>query len=202
MEYPCVYIGNADNIVWDAVEAIKLVDTVTGDEPRLGTSVRAVWTDRELRIRFEYEDDHIVATMTRRDDPTYEEDVVEVFIDETGEGSPYLEFEVSPTNVVFDAVVTLDSDGTVHADTSWDADGLGTAAGELAPGLRYAEFRIPYSNFRQPPVNGTVWRWNCYRIDDDKQGQRHYSAWSPTGKANFHVPEKFGALKFDGRADA
>jgi Domain of unknown function (DUF1083). len=196
MEYRCVYIGNAEWITWSEIEAIPLSDTVTGDEPRLSTSVRAVWTDRELRIRFEYEDDHVVATMTRRDDPIYEEDVVEVFIDETGEGNPYLEFEVSPNNVVFDAVVTLGEDGTVHPDTSWDARGMETAAGELAPGLRYAELRIPFENFRRPPADGTVWRWNCYRIDDDKQGNRHYSAWSPTGKASFHVPEKFGALRF------
>ncbi len=196
MEYRCVYVGNAERLTWGDIEAIPLLDTVTGDMPQLNTSVRAVWTDRELRIRFEYEDDHVVATMTRRDDPIYEEDVVEVFIDETGEGSPYLEFEVSPNNVVFDAVVTLDEDGTVHADTSWDAAGLDTSVGDLANGLRYAEICIPLVNFRQSPRDGTVWRWNCYRIDDDKQGIRYYSAWSPTGKANFHMPDKFGALKF------
>ncbi|MBO9598876.1 MAG: carbohydrate-binding family 9-like protein [Cohnella sp.] len=191
-----MYVGEGQNVLWSDVRGELLSDTITGQAPRIATMVKACWTNHALHIRFEYEDDHIVATMTRRDDPLYEEDVVEVFIDETGEGSPYLEFEVSPNNVVFDAVVKLDEDGTVHPDTSWDAKGLETAAGELEPGLRYAELRIPFENFRRAPSDGAMWRWNCYRIDDDRQGRRHYSAWSPTGKANFHVPEKFGVLRF------
>lgn len=198
MSYKCVHVGEGDNVPWSEVKGVPLSDTVTGKTPRLATMVKACWTNQALHIRFEYEDDHVVATMTRHDDPLYEEDVVEVFLDETGEGSSYLEFELSPINVAFDAVVTLDEDGTVHPDTSWNADGLSTAVGKLASGLRYGEFRIPLANFRQPPEEGTAWRWNAYRIDDDKQGCRHYSAWSPTGKANFHVPAKFGALMFVG----
>lgn len=197
MAYACKHIGNGDRVPWETLEAAPLKDTVDGSAPRLRTTVRACWSDGALHVRFEYEDDHVVATMTRRDDPLYEEDVVELFLDEEGAGRTYLEFEVSPTNVVFDAVITLGADRRPIGDTAWDAEGLTTAVGENADGTRFAELHLPFVNFRRPPEDGTVWRWNAYRIDDDREGVRHYSAWRPTGAVNFHVPERFGELRFE-----
>ncbi len=196
MAYACKHIGNGDFIPWESLEAASLTDTVDGAAPRLRTTVKACWSDAALHVRFEYEDDHVVATMTQRDDPLYEEDVVELFIDEEGAGRTYLEFEVSPINVVFDAIITLGDDRRPLADTAWDAEGLETNVGETKQGMRYAELHLPFVNFRRTPTDGTVWRWNAYRIDDDRDGVRHYSAWRPTGAVNFHVPERFDELRF------
>ncbi|MFD0672390.1 carbohydrate-binding family 9-like protein [Cohnella sp. GCM10027633] len=194
--YRCVYAEDAERLPWARIEPIGLADTVTGAAPRLATKVKACWTDRALHIRFDCEDDHVVSTMGRRDDPLYEEDVVEVFLDETGEGRTYLEFEVSPANVLFDAEVTYYAEGSIRADTDWDAVGIETSAGASGAGARFAELRIPFENFRRAPSGGTAWRWNAYRIDEDRSGVRQYSAWSPTGKVNFHMPGKFGELLF------
>lgn len=194
--YRCAYAGDAKLLPWTAIEPIRLTDTVTGAAPRLSTVVRACWTDRALHFRFECEDDHVVATMGRRDDPLYDEDVVEVFLDESGEGENYLEFEVSPANVLFDAEVTYFEEGRIRADTGWDAVGIETTAIETDAGTRCVELHIPFENFREAPTDGTVWRWNAYRIDEDRDGTRQYSAWSPTGKINFHMPGKFGKLLF------
>jgi len=45
-----------------------------------------------------------------------------------------------------------------------------------------------------PPVSGTKWRANMYRIDYDK-GTAHY-AWQKTNKS-FHEYDKFGTFIFE-----
>ena len=62
--------------------------------------------------------------MARRDEPLYEEDVVEVFIDPFGGGTTYYEFEVSPRGVLFDALIHNTLDGNKEVDTAWIAEGF------------------------------------------------------------------------------
>lgn len=63
------------------------------------------------------------------------------------------------------------------------------------------EIAIPFSEFitaeNIPKKRGERWRVNLYRIDRPKDGRDEYTAWSPTGEMNFHLPEKFGELIFD-----
>lgn len=197
MQYACQYIEEANGIIpWHLIDEVSLRDVSTGRSPSLATKARACWTSDCLYIRFECEDDHVVATMERHDDPLYMEDVVEVFIDEAGTGKHYCEIEVSPKNIVFDAWIKADANGSKNVDTAWHAAGMQTAVSVLPDGIRIYELQIPFHNFDQVPESGTSWRWNMYRIDDDVDGERHYSAWSPTGAINFHVPERFGTLVF------
>ena len=113
-----------------------------------------------------------------------------------GKGQEYYEIEVSPRNILFDARVNFDAKGLQTVDTDWHVIGIQTTVSAGPDGVRIYEMRIPFRNFKQVPEYGTSWRWNLYRIDDDAAGERHYSAWSPTGAVNFHVPERFGTLVF------
>jgi hypothetical protein len=226
MRYECRYV-DAENGIWKwediEIEAPYLSEVVTGEKTRLMTRFRACWTADSLHIRFECEDDHVVATMERRDDPIYLEDVVEVFIDKRGTGAVYYEFEVSPRNVVFDALIHYNG-GDKEVDVAWDAKGLHTEVLDGDDGWRTYDLRIPFADLdwereeeqvqmqelmqeqkqnqmQEPgenltPRHGTEWRWNLYRIDDDLGGNRHYWAWSPTGKVDFHMPHRFGTLVF------
>ncbi|WP_187274481.1 carbohydrate-binding family 9-like protein [Paenibacillus sp. N3.4] len=197
MKYDCYFFDDPPGqISWHRIESISLVEVVTGAAPRLETSVKACWSEEALFIRFMCEDDHTVATMTNRDDPLFLEDVVEVFLDLTGTGEMYYEFEVSPRNVVFDAMIKNDLQGHIDVDTSWDANGLETTVRLESNGRRTYEMKIPFTDIGQPPSDGIEWRWNAFRIDDDPQGNRHYWAWSPTGAVQFHLPRKFGILVF------
>ncbi|WP_256759255.1 carbohydrate-binding family 9-like protein [Cohnella sp. WQ 127256] len=200
MNYSCYPSTESDTsrIDWSTIQEVELVDVLEGDKPRLRTAVKACWTKEELIIRFECEDDHVVATMTEHDAPLYEEDVVEVFIDTSGSGEVYYELEISPRNVVFDAIVHNNLQGSFTADTSWHAEGMRTAVVVGEGGSWSCELQIPFSAVGNVPAPGTVWRWNLYRIDDDQQGERHFWAWSPTGAIQFHVPSRFGMLTFEG----
>ncbi|WP_309121115.1 carbohydrate-binding family 9-like protein [Paenibacillus sp.] len=197
MQYVCRYVEAkpGEAIPWERADAAVLMDVVTGGVPRQRTEAKAVWTNDALRIRFECEDDFISAAMTRRDDPLYDEDVVEVFIDEAGAGERYMELEINPLNAVFDAKIVNDLEGNIQVDTSWDAEGLHTTAVREAGKTTY-EISIPFDNFEKRPDAGTTWRWNLYRIDADPSGRRHFWAWSPTGAVDFHRSERFGALVF------
>ncbi|KRE70063.1 carbohydrate-binding family 9-like protein [Paenibacillus sp. Soil750] len=200
MRYICRYIDEVSRVKWEDVQVGYLRDVVSADVPRLETRFRACWTAESLYIRYECEDDHVVTTMTRRDDPLYEEDVVEVFLDPFGGGTTYYEFEVSPRGVLFDALIHNKLDGNKDVDTSWIAKGF---QAEVTPsnddGWLVYDVRIPFADLDGAgvPHSGVVWHWNVFRIDDDRDGVRHYSAWSPTGIVNFHVPQQFGELVFE-----
>ncbi|CAN7381553.1 carbohydrate-binding family 9-like protein [Paenibacillus sp. LjRoot56] len=200
MRYTCRYIDEVSRVKWEDVQVGYLRDVVSADAPRLETRFRACWTAESLYIRYECEDDHVVTTMTRRDDPLYEEDVVEVFLDPFGGGTTYYEFEVSPRGVLFDALIHNKLDGNKDVDTSWIAKGF---QAEVTPsnddGWLVYDVRIPFVDLDKArvPHSGVVWHWNVFRIDDDRDGVRHYSAWSPTGIVNFHVPQQFGELVFE-----
>ncbi|PYI55482.1 carbohydrate-binding family 9-like protein [Paenibacillus flagellatus] len=193
--YRCGYEAGPD-IRWDEVEPVGLSDTATGEAPRLSTIVRMRRSEAYVHVRFECEDDHVVATYENRDDPIYEEDVVEIFIDTAGEGTSYREYEFSPRGVIFDALIAKAPGQGPKVDTSWDDEGLLLRIERPNERLTVYDIALPIASMERPPEPGTTWRMNVYRIDDDKDGRRHFWAWSPTGAVNFHVPEKFGTVVF------
>lgn len=194
-EYQCVRVAGPA-IPWEEIAGLELAGTVGGEPPRLRTVVKMCRTDDCVHVRFECEDDHVVAFYTNRDDPIYKEDVVEVFIDEEGAGTHYKEYEFSPRNVVFDALIEKRPDERPNVNTAWDHNGLRSEVQARGDGTIVYEIAFPVKAFDKPPSPGTSWRVNFYRIDDDPQGQRHYWAWSPTGKVDFHRPERFGNITF------
>ncbi|MBO9604624.1 MAG: carbohydrate-binding family 9-like protein [Paenibacillaceae bacterium] len=190
----CPYV-RYDETVWSQLEPLQLADVVTGGEVAEPTSVRACWDDANVYVRFDCRDGYAVSPYTKRDEPLYDHDVVEVFIDEAGEGTRYLEFEISPFNVLFDAIID-NNNGALTIGLEWDAEGWQTSVREDGEGNRIYELAFPHGTFTRKPAEGVQWRVNFYRIDEEPGGKRHYQAWSPTGIERFHVPARFGTLTF------
>lgn len=200
--YVCQYTDKLSEELWRDIPGIPMADNISGQRPRLETVVKACWSNIALHIEITCEDDFVKATFTERDDPLYEEDVVEVFIDEVGDGKRYIEIEVSPNNVVFDALIDHHPVDGNRVNTVWDAAGMKTTVCKIEEvRLRY-RIDIPLTVFQVPPRAGTVWRVNFYRIDEDERGNRAYSAWSPTGAVNFHLPHCFGTFVFAGAVES
>lgn len=187
-----------DERLWKDVPAIHLVDTKLGHTPTLATFVQAFWTTEALYIRFDCEDDRIVSTMTKHDDPIYNEDVVEVFISETGALDTYKEFEQSPTNVLFDAIIHNDLQGNTTALTDWHAEGWLTKVIQTDETHYCYYWKLPFSNFTGgTPSVMDEWKINFYRIDrGTEEALDQYMAWSPTGAYRFHIPQRFGTIQF------
>jgi len=150
--------------------------------------------DGLLLARFDGRDDGVVATLSRRDEPLWKEDVFEVFLAPPGRRPDvYFEFEVNPLGALFDARIESPElrRETMRVDVTWNCAGY-RAKVRTRPGRWSATLSIPLA-----PLGGEAsgqWRANFFRIDRGDTDE--YSAWSPTGAdpPDFHRPESFGRL--------
>ncbi|UCC69475.1 MAG: carbohydrate-binding family 9-like protein [Armatimonadota bacterium] len=200
--------------VWSRVGSVGAFHLVDGvGEPQLPTEVRTCWDERNLYLAFLAIDTDIWGKMRKRDDPIYNEEVVEAFICSGDDVTRYYEFEFSPHNVVFDAAIECPESGDrrfMKAEVGWDCQGLQSAV-QVVGTLDDAsdvderwtvEVALPFSQIGRQgraPEDGERWRVNFYRID--RAGEGEFSCWSPTlaDPPNFHVPARFGEMIFSGR---
>lgn len=186
-------LGPTDRLV--ELAPLFLRDARTGAAPRLKTAVRVGLRGPDLCVRFDGRDDGVVATLTKRDDPLWQEDVFEVFLAPADPPRLYYEFEVNPLGTLFDARVSSPvlARSTMRAEPAWDCAGF-EARVTRGSGRWSASLRIPLAQLcaGEPP---RLWRANFYRIDRGEVDE--YSAWAPTwaDPPDFHVPERFGVLK-------
>jgi Carbohydrate-binding family 9 len=179
---------------WSDTTRLYLCENGSGQRPQWGTEVRIGFEEKALLILFLCQDPKPWATLTGRDQPLWEEEVVEVFLDPFGDRSCYFEFEVNPLNAVVDVFIRRIRSG-LRKDFSWDCDGLVTAAGRLPYGW-VAALQIPFLALGDCQPIGT-WRANFCRIERPEDQPRELSSWSPTYTGSFHVPERFGLLHFE-----
>jgi hypothetical protein len=81
--------------------------------------------------------------------------------------------------------------------TDWGYRSNMTVAARVKDGEITLAMRVPFAALgRATPARGDVWRANLYRCVG--AGWSRYLAWLPTytPEPNFHVPEKFGRLRF------
>ena len=203
--YRCLSLGPER---WQRAISGSLVDVVSGEVPEHKTEVRLFWSGDHLHVRVEVEDDFIESPFERRGDPVYLADAVEVFLDPSGLGRIYFEIDLSPNNVVFDALVvnrqrTADAVRDISTLDGWDCEGLVTRTDRTNTGWR-AEFEIPLSALAPPVLPSqadrgaekVAWRFNVYRVSLSQAGATEFQALYPTGRIDFHRPMSFGELVF------
>jgi hypothetical protein len=192
--------GNLNKEAWQEAQGNFLVETESGREPKLKSEVKALWNDSYLYISFKCKDDYKKATMTAYNDKLYEEDVVEVFIDDNRDLKTYIEIEVNPLNAALHYAINNNQKGKKFLYAKID-ETLETATIYYEDIQEWhTEIAIPLEEFttaaNNPPLPGDCWGINFYRIDRKEDKDDEYSAWSETGKIDFHMPEKFGQLIF------
>lgn len=180
---------------WLAVVGAEFAEATTGAVPQQRSRVQVRWDEEELRVLIQAEDTHAWATLTERDSPLYEEEVVEVFLDPVGDLESYFEIEVNPLNAVLDLVLRRNRSGYLK-DFAWRCEGLRSAVRKTADAW-CAELAIPFRSLSAAsPKAGDCWRVNFCRIDRPAGVPRELTAWSPPRRASFHTPERFGILEF------
>jgi len=213
--------GVLDEAAWDSApwtEDYILYGTLDG-VPTTRTRAKIVWDAEHLYVGIEAVDEDIWSTYTDRDDPLWNEDVVEFFMDPEGDAEGYMEFEVSPRNTVFDTWIEkplFSRGGPSHVD--WNAAGLrtkvrveGTLGGKLTntkereardvrwvmeAALLWADCAIVSGQMALPPKPGDTWRMNVMRYDYGK-GDPELSQWSPSDVGGaWHEPKEYGYVTF------
>ena len=166
---------------------------------RWPTQVELAWEESHLHVHFHCFDDDAWGTFTERDDPLWQQEVVELFL-APGEAVPtrYFEFELSPAGVLFDARVFNPHGDRIgmEVDTQWNCSGLEWATeptGERADWR--AHLAIPWRGLDLAAPPPTL-RANFYRIERPRGAEPEFSCWSPTftSPADFHRPSRFGVL--------
>jgi hypothetical protein len=198
--------GVLDEPAWQQAPVLGFADSLgRGGEIRYPTELRLLWDDRALYVAFKSVDHDISCPFSKRDDPIYDHEAVELFLMPqviAPAVGPYVELQASPKGIIFDAAFTGRRQGM---DTRFDAgqtvatkvDGTLNDPSDQDRGW-ISEWVVPWGGLRgvdKPPSAQDEWRMNAFRIEKNKQGAE-YTAWSPPQVGDFHNTERFGRLRF------
>ena len=172
---PLTIDGKLDEPAWAAAPVATLQflwESQTGAKQM--TRARLLWDAQALYVGFDADDADITAQFQQRDDPTYRDDAVEIFINPNPQQEVvYYGFEMNARGVLYDYL----NYNSRTLFKRFDATGV-----KIATSLRGTlnvrtdtdngwslEAMIPWPNFeelsRRPPVAGTVWKANFNRWD-------------------------------------
>lgn len=193
--------GDFNKVEWSGINTIILCDNTLGEIPKLRTFVKVAYDDDFLYVIFKCEDDYKKALKTKYNDKLYEEDVVEIFIDDNNDLKTYIEIEVNPLNTILHYSINNNLKGNILGYARVEEKINSAIINDGQNGDWSVEIAVPFSEFatpiNNPPKVGDKWHMNLYRIDRGQDSTDEYSAWCPTGKTDFHRPEYFGKLVFD-----
>jgi hypothetical protein len=198
-----VAAGDFGHPAWGRARPVGLARYWSGEEAPAGRrgEARVVWGEGGLTVRFDCRqaEPPVVSAAPRLDRKTiglWERDVCEIFVapDPSTPGR-YYEFEAAPTGEWLDLAITLGPEGR---ETDWLYRSGMTATASLRGPTLTVGIHIPWSAFGIVPRAGERWRANLFRCVGAGPS-RGYLAWRPTHtpEPSFHVPEKFGWIKFN-----
>jgi hypothetical protein len=201
-----VNVAELDHEEWTRPRPVRLAHYWSGEPapPSRQAEARLLWDAGALSVRFVYEQGEafVVNPNPQRERKTiglWDRDVCEMFVaPQRDDPSRYFEFEVAPTGEWLDLAVRMTAEGR---QTDWDFYSGMTAAARISAGSIVVAMRVPWAAFglAAAPRAGELWRVNLFRCVGAGE-TRGYIAWRPTltPEPNFHVPEKFGSLRFAG----
>lgn len=191
---------------WDRAErAGPLVRSLDGKAGVEQTVARLLWDDENLYVAFQVEDANVSTPFTRDDEPLYRSNVVEIFLNPSGDLARYDEIEIAPSNALFDASFTGRRQGM---DLSWSSrarhavhvNGTLNDPRDVDRGWT-AELAIPFAALTGMPAprprRGDKWRFNLYRLRQYPGQPGEGQAYSPPMVGDFHALDRFATLRFD-----
>jgi hypothetical protein len=199
--------GDGASSEWNKTEWIDLKQQGS-DKSSYVTKAKILYSETGIYFLFDCVDRKLTATIIGDFQNIFTEDVVEVFLwpDETF--PVYFEYELSPLNYELPIIIP-NYKGKFYGWQPWHYEGdrrtshaTTVSGGEKTGGASVqswkAEFFIPFKLLvplnNVPPVSGTKWRANMYRIDYDKGTT--YFTWQKVNKS-FHEFNNYGTFIFE-----
>jgi len=196
--------GRLSERAWtDSAPITTFVNNRDGLPSKVQTEARILYDDRFIYFAFRAVDKNIWATMKRRDEHLWLEEVVEVFLQANPAIPNYIELEVNPLGTLLD-IYLIDTRKPLHYE-SWNSEKLqwavhvdGTVDGKEGDREWTCEIALPLEDVATathlPPQPGDRWRVNLYRVE--RLPVVAELAWSPTLQDDFHVLPRMGEIVF------
>lgn len=206
--------GRIEEAAWAERPGLLLADSLDGEpdrearevaldalgedalRPGRGTMLRLAWDEEFLYVAASLPDADLWTDYTAQDEPLYKQEVFEWFVAASGEGSRYLEYEVSARGVTFDARFPRYRAGDEAWDSSWRTAvmvvGTLDVGGDRDRGWS-VEAAIPWTELceqtelRCPPAPGMRLRVNAFRLERPDRKRSDALALSPTRAPDFHA---------------
>ncbi len=186
--------GRLDDATWRGAPEISLRVMATGARPGRPTRARLAWNQAMLFVSFDCSDPDPRATLAERDAPLWREEVVELFLAPESGVHRYLEIEISPTGVLYDAWVDATSGRPVlEGSTDFDLERIETAVARSDTGWS-AEISVPLDALPHPITSEM--RLNLTRIERPSENEVEYQSWAPTQRW-FHEPERWPTVELE-----
>ncbi|MDD3094682.1 MAG: carbohydrate-binding family 9-like protein [Candidatus Neomarinimicrobiota bacterium] len=207
---------NENDVVWRRADAIHIAHfhpRSSGHHPE--TEVRMLYNNRGIYLLYRVKDRFVRSVHTEYNAKVHEDSCVECFL-QPPDAPGYYNFEVNAggtlhVNYIIDP----------HRDENGKRKDMRPVPAELAATLQIRsslprviepEIReklnwslslyIPLDFFAchspLPALPGSRWRANFYKCGD-KTSHPHWGSWQALDILNFHQPESFGILEFDGQ---
>ena len=196
--------GQLTEKAWqEAADVGPFLNNRDGTTNKIQTHARILYDDTYLYFAFRAVDKNIWATMKRRDEHLWLEEVVEVFLQPSLKIPNYIELEVNPLGTMLD-IYLLDTRKPLHYE-SWNSEKLrwavhveGTVDGKDGDREWTCEIALPFEEavtaVNLPPKPGDRWRMNLFRVE--RRPEVAEVSWSPTLQDDFHVLSRLGEIVF------
>lgn len=220
MASPPTLDGRLDEPGWAAATPHPLVQSLDGEpyDERPGV-VRLAWDAQALYLGAQITDPDVWSDLMHHDDPLWNQEVLELFVfgdaqpNASGDGyeppsrTDYLELQVSPRGVTFDARFAQYRKGDEAWDGTWraavDVQGTLDERRDRDEGWS-AELAVPWAEICEhtevscPPAAGQQLRINVFRFERPAKQPPIGLALSPPRVPDFHAPEHAAVLELGG----
>ena len=199
--------GKGSSPEWNKTEWVKLT-LKEGGKADYPTRVKVMYSETGIYFLYDCVDKKLTTTLVGDFQNIFTEDVVEMFLWPDESFPVYFEYELSPTNYELPIIIP-NYKGTFYGWQPWHYEGerrtrhaTSVTGGKKENGASVsgwkAEFFVPYKLLvplnNVPPVSGTKWRANMYRIDYDNGTS--YFTWQKVVKS-FHEYNNYGTFVFE-----
>ena len=214
--------GKGDELAWQLASEVGTFTRFQHEDtqPRHRTVAKMLWDQDHLYFLVVVGDPDIWSTMEEGDEKCLcQEETIELFIDPDSDGKDYAEIHINCLDTIND--IWIPKNDFKYADGSpvvwtelyaWTQAGMrhavenhGTAndSTDIDQGSVF-EFAMPWQGFGKiaggtpvPPRAGDVWRININRYERPRdEEQPELSGWAPLDLQSYHVPQRFGYVRF------
>ncbi len=197
--------GKADEPAWkDAAPTGDFKDAEGAPIKTSGPAgAKLLWDDKNLYAWIDITDSDIASPYSKTDDPLWQADVVEFFIDADKNRRGYVELQINPNNAHFDTWFAV---GRPNRDDSFDARMQSAVTKddkawhvEVAIPLEAVKGKDPAMTVTLPPKPGDSWKLNIVRVDKNKSMKEKEiaaSGWAQIPYSDFHALDRLIGVTF------